>query len=62
MTRTLVDGYGGRGAYSRNIINTEADMAQLARPTALLAHCEQFIKYDCHHSVLLYNCDPLGVT
>ena len=50
-----VSGYGGRGSYSRDIHYTGASLSQLASLTGVSSHCEQFIKYECHHSVLLYN-------
>lgn len=59
-TRTLVEGYEDKGAYSRNIKYTEADLAQLASLTASSAHCEQFIQYECRNSLLLFNGDPTG--
>ena len=50
-----VSGYGGRGSYSRDIRYTGASLSQLASLTGVSSHCEQFIKYECHNSVLLYN-------
>ena len=58
--RTLVRGFDGKGSYSRSINYTEADMAQLANLTASSAHCEQFIKYECYNSVLLFNGNMYG--
>ena len=55
-----VSGYGSRGSYSRDIHYTGASLSQLASLTRVSSHCEQFIKYECHHSVLLYNNDPHG--
>ena len=52
--RTLVRGYEGPGSYSRDIHYTEASLSQLARLTRVSSHCEQFIKYECHDSNLLY--------
>ena len=54
-SRMLVDGFRSQGLYSRSINYPEADMAQLANLTASSAHCEQFIKYECYDSRLLYN-------
>ncbi|XP_022806790.1 contactin-associated protein-like 2 [Stylophora pistillata] len=58
--RMRVYGFRGRGSYSRSINYTEADMAQLAKLTASSAHCEQFIKYECLGSRLLFNGDMYG--
>ena len=54
-SRTYVKGYSGRGSYSRDIRYTGASLSQLASLTRVSSHCEQFIKYECHHSILLYN-------
>ena len=48
-------GWGGRGSYSRDIHYTGASLSQLASLTRVSSHCEQFIKYECYDSVLLYN-------
>ena len=53
--RTLVQGCDPGGCYSRNIQYIGADLHQLGNLTAISAHCEQFIKYECHHSVFLFN-------
>ena len=53
-------GWGDRGSYSRDIRYTGASLSQLASLTRVSLHCEQFIKYECHGSVLLYNNDPHG--
>ena len=50
-----VSGYGARGSYSRDIHYTGASLSQMASLTRVSLHCEQFIKYECHGSVLLYN-------
>ena len=55
-----VSGWGGRGSYSRDIHYTGASLSQMASLTRVSSHCEQFIKYECHGSVLLYNNDPHG--
>ena len=52
-SRTLVDGYDGDGAYSRNIHYSGASFPQLASLTDASKNCEQFIKYECYHSELL---------
>ena len=51
-SRTHVKGYGGRGSYSRDIHYTGASLSQLAGLTRVSSHCEQFIKYECYHSVM----------
>ena len=59
-SRTYVYGYGSKGSYSRDIRYTGASLYQLASLTRVSSHCEQFIKYECYDSVLLYNNDPYG--
>ena len=58
--RTRVYGYGSPGSYSRDIHYTGASLSQLAGLTRVSSHCEQFIKYECRDSVLLYNNSPYG--
>ena len=53
-SRTLVDGYESYGSYSRSIHYSGASLSQLASLTNVSAHCEQFIKYECYGSLLLY--------
>ena len=55
-----VSGYGGRGSYSRDIHYTGASLSQTASLTRVSLQCEQFIKYECHHSVLLQNGNLYG--
>ena len=61
--RTLVNGYSSRGSYSRAIqysgVNSSCS-SQLANLTAVSSRCEQFIKYECYHSRLLWNGRPFG--
>ena len=52
--------YGSRGSYSRDIHYTGASLSQMASLTRVSLHCEQFIKYECHRSVLLFNNSPYG--
>ena len=59
-SRTYVNGYGRKGSYSRDIHYTGASLSQLASLTRVSSHCEQFIKYECYHSVLLYSNNPYG--
>ena len=58
--RTHVIGYEIAGGYSRNISYTGASLSQLAGLTRVSLHCEQFIKYECRGSLLLYNNDRNG--
>ena len=52
--RTLVDGCEERECYSRDVNYTGATLSQLASLTNVSSHCEQFIKYECFHSVLRF--------
>ena len=52
--RTLVDGYDDKGEYSRSIHYLGASLSQLAGLTAISSNCEQFIKYECYGSMLMY--------
>ena len=58
--RTLVQGCSSRGCYSRDIQYIGANLHQLGNLTAISAHCEQFIKYECYNSMLLLNSDMFG--
>ena len=55
-----VSGYGAQGSYSRDIHYTGASLSEMASLTRVSLQCEQLIKYECHHSVLLYNGNPYG--
>ena len=59
-SRTYVNGYDSPGSYSRDIRYTGASLSQVASLTRVSSHCEQFIKYECYYSVLLYNNNPYG--
>ena len=60
-SRTYVRAYSSPGSYSRDIRYTGASLSQLASLTRVSSHCEQFIKYECYHSVLqLYSSSPYG--
>ena len=59
-TRTLVDGYDGRGDYWHSINYPGASLSQLASLTSVSLHCEQFIKYECYGSVFHFPSDPYG--
>ena len=54
-SRTHVNGYNSKGSYSRDIHYTGASLSQLAGFTRVSSHCQQFIKYECYYSVLLYS-------
>ena len=58
--RTLVKGCEGARCYSRDIHYTGASLSQLASLTRVPIHCEQFIKYECHGSPLVYNNKTFG--
>ena len=57
-SRTLVNGYDGKGDYSRSIHYSGASLSQLASLTALSSTCEQFIKYECYGSLFSFRDDP----
>ena len=57
--RTLVDGCNPAGCYSRDIHYTGASLSQLASLTEVSSHCEQFIKYECFHSVFKFKAGNL---
>lgn len=52
--RTAVKGYVSPGSYVKNVTYDGVTMAQITHLIQASAHCEQFIKYECHHSVLLW--------
>ena len=60
--RTLVNG-SGQGAYRKKIdysgVNPSC-ISQLVALTTVSSHCEQFIKYECFHSRLLFNGNPFS--
>ena len=54
--RTKVKGYNPKGSYVRDVSYHGGglnDIAQLTRLINVSAHCEQFIKYECFHAILL---------
>ena len=53
-TRTLVIGTEGPGSFQRNINYSGYTKQQLVSLIDASTNCEQFIKYECHGSVLLY--------
>ena len=59
--KTSVYGYESPGSYSRDIYYTGANLSQLASLTKISSQCEQFIKYECYHSILFLNYrNPFG--
>ena len=59
--RTLVKGFGPRGSYMRNVTYIGTEIISISQLVGLLeasASCQQFIKYECHHSVIMHNGDP----
>ncbi|CAB3993164.1 Hypothetical predicted protein [Paramuricea clavata] len=50
-TRTLVDGYEQQGSYTRNI-KYGISMQDIVTIMNQSKNCEQFIKYECYHSLL----------
>ena len=52
--RTLVQGCELEGCYQRDIHYTGASFLQLGNLTTISAHCEQFIKYECHNVLLFF--------
>ena len=57
-SRTLVKGYDAPGSYKRKI-NYDIPMIQIVAIMKQSKNCEQFIKYECYDSVLLYS-SPYG--
>ena len=51
--RILVKGYEAKGSYVRNVVYIGASVTQLAALATNSTNCEQFIKYECYHSMLL---------
>ncbi len=58
-SRTLVRGFDPRGSYERTI-TYKISMEQIVAIMNQSTNCEQFIKYECRHSVLLYTSFPYG--
>ena len=57
--RTLVNGYESPGSYPRDIHYTGANLSQLSSLTEISSQCEQFFKYECHHSPT-FECQLFG--
>ena len=61
--RIFVNGFDLQGSYVRSVQYVGAgltNVTKLAILTEASSHCEQFIKYECFASVLLYNGDAYG--
>jgi hypothetical protein len=58
-SRTLVNGYDSPGSYKRKI-KYDISMEQIVAIVKQSKNCEQFIKYECYHTVLLYTTTPYG--
>ena len=61
--RIHVNGYEGDGSYVRDVYYLGVgitSVAQIAVTTNVSTHCEQFIKYECHGSSLLYMGNSAG--
>ena len=58
--KTMVKGYMYRGSYSKDVEYNGLTMNQIINLIQASSHCEQFIKYECHHSVLLWHDSPYG--
>ncbi|XP_028393418.1 neurexin-4-like [Dendronephthya gigantea] len=52
-SRTFVKGYGSPGSYNRSI-NYEIPMEVIVAIIQQSKNCEQFIKYECYHSVIWF--------
>ena len=59
-SKTFVNGYEDEGSYSRDIYYIGASLFQLDSLTIVSLHCEQFIKYECHHSGFWFDAHPYG--
>ncbi|XP_028393389.1 uncharacterized protein LOC114517771 [Dendronephthya gigantea] len=53
-SRTFVDGYDPAGSYIKTV-KYEISMEQVIAITTQSANCEQFIKYECYHSLIWYS-------
>ena len=59
-TRTLVNGFDAPGSYSRDVKYNGVNKAQLVSLVGASLKCEQFIKYECHHTGLWFGTKPYG--
>ena len=57
-SRTFVNGYESSGSYKRKI-NYDISIEQIVAIMKHSKNCEQFIKYQCHASVLTYDVNNL---
>lgn len=58
--RTVVQGFLYPGSYSKNVTYRGPTIIQIVSLIQVSVHCEQFIKYECRHSVLLWRDSPYG--
>lgn len=58
--RTAVEGFFYPGSYLQEVTYVGATMTQIKNLIQASTHCEQFIKYECRHSVLLWRGSPYG--
>lgn len=58
--RTAVQGSMFPGSYLKEVTYDGLTMTQITNLIQVSAHCEQFIKYECYHSVLLWHGSPYG--
>ena len=62
-SRTLLDGYEGKGTYERHVHYIApglTSVAQLAGLPIASPHCQQLIMYECLHSAIFFNGDKFG--
>jgi len=55
-----INGYGPSGSYVQNVNYLGASISSVAHLVDISSHCEQFIKYECLDSALLYMGNPDG--
>jgi hypothetical protein len=58
-SRSLVNGYDPAGSYKRKI-EYDISMEQIFAIMKQSTYCEQFIKYECYHTVLLHTTKSYG--
>ena len=62
-TRMLVNGYEEDGSYLRKVHYSGVGLTSVPQLAGLLdvsAYCEQFVKYECYNTALLYMGNPAG--
>ncbi|XP_022797123.1 contactin-associated protein-like 2 [Stylophora pistillata] len=58
--RTAVEGFFYPGSYFKDVTYLGVTMIQIKNLIQASTHCEQYIKYECRHSVLLWKGSPYG--